>query len=134
MTTNVRINTNYGKITDPDMVNLLISMNKNAFKHAQNLLLSCDKYINKKGFFSSEKSRMEEVIRAYKAVKMSLLYEGFDYTQIQYLFEDKLKYLKDNNIEISHEIEFIFYMCAVSDALPNWQKEYDFISDFVGRV
>ncbi len=103
-----------GEVTDSAVVKQLKSSTPLSFRKAQDTVVAAKKYLKKSGFFSSERSRMQEMqSECYELVK-SLKQENF-------LAEENKK-----------EAELIVeYFSLFSDAYPNWQGEYQVLNRLI---
>lgn len=107
-----------GLLTDKAKVEELQNKTPNAFREAQDVLTNTDKYINKKGWFSSEKSRIqnlqESIYNLYRAIQK----DGF---------------MSEKADEHGSAWITIEYLSHFSDAFPNWQEEYRALNKFIPK-
>jgi hypothetical protein len=86
-----------------------------ANKKAQRLLMAARKYNNRSGLFSTDTSRIQAMQAATYELGNALV---------------------DDNAT-SHPVKadsIIEFMCLFSMAYPNWQGEYELLSDFIRRI
>jgi hypothetical protein len=108
----IRIHQAGTAVTDQLVVNELMREAPKAFRKAQDVLVAAEKYANKSGFFSSERSRLQKLKNECYELSRALAADGFLASQ-------------HSRNELSVLIEFL---SRFSDAFPNWQKEYDILN------
>ena len=112
----IRIHPPGTQITDPEAVEKLAHHAPTAFRQVQDVLVATEKYINKSGFFSSDRSRLQKMqSECYKLVR-ALKQDGFMANELS------------QKGEVYVLIEFL---SLFSDAFPNWQKEYETLNRLI---
>jgi len=118
----IRIHPVGTRVTDADMVQLLASKTPRSFRAAQDLLLAAQSYLSeKKGFFSSERSRIRKLGR-----RISNLDRALD--------ADHVPQPETQSGVSSRILRAVEYLSAFSDTFPNWQREYEAINEFLPQV
>ena len=112
----IRIHPPGQKITDPDAVQEISAHAPLATRKAQDVLVSAKKYVNKSGFFSSERSRLQKMQSECCELSRALKQDGF-----------MIKEMKEKG----QAFVVIEFLSLFSDAFPNWQKEYEALNHFV---
>ena len=113
---NIRIHELGSRTTDAEKVEKLSVLAQTGFRKAQDVLVAADKYINKKGFFSSERSRTQKLQSSLYELSHALRNDGF--------MADDPK--SQDKIYVLYE-----FFSQFSDAFPNWQKEYATLNKFI---
>jgi len=103
----IRIHPKGARTTDYEKANLLQKRAPTAFKKAQFVLTNTDKYINRKGWFSSDKSRIQNLQQSIYDLKRALKADDF--------MSNEMKEFGDAWITIE-------YLSLYSDTFPNWQE------------
>ena len=114
----IRIHPKGTQTTDYGKAHELQRRGPTAFKKAQFVLINADKFINKKGWFSSDKSRSQKLQQSIYDLNRTLKNDGF--------MSDHLKVHGDAWIVIE-------YLSLYSDAFPNWQDEYHALNKFIPK-
>ncbi len=107
------------RVTDPDKAVMLSIAAPLSFRKAQDVLIAAKKYINKSGFFVSEKTRIQRL--------QSECYELVAALNADNFMTDEMK-------KYGNEFAVIEFFSLFSDVFPNWQKEYEALNDFVPRI
>jgi len=107
-----------GQTTGPYKAQSLLALAPLSFRKAQDVLVAAQKYINKSGFFSSEKSRLKNFQLECYELNRALKADGF----------------MSKEREAKDEV-FVFteFFSLFADAFPNWQNEYELLNRFVPR-
>ena len=113
---NIRIHESGTRITDTEQVRKLSALAPTGFRKAQDVLVSTDKYINKKGFFSTERSRVHNLQTSLYELSHALQNDGF-------MTDDPRS---QDKIYVLYQ-----FFSQFSDAFPNWQKEYAALNKFI---
>lgn len=118
-TNSIRIHPPGTRISDNAKAQALAAMAPVSFRKAQDVLVAARKYVNKSGFFSSERSRTQtfhaECYEPVRALK-------FD------------KFMSEEIAQKGEPFVFIEFFSSFSDAFPNWQKEYEALNRFVPLI
>lgn len=112
----IRIHPPGKQITDPEVVEKLTSHAPLATRKAQDVLVAAKKYVNKSGFFSSERSRLQKLQSVCYELDRALNEDGFMLNEMN---------------EKGKAFVVIEFLSLFSDAFPNWQKEYEVLNRFV---
>lgn len=101
--------------TDYEELKWLSMKSQPALDAAQKLIVAADNFINRKGWFTKDKTRAERLVAAYENFTLSL----------------KIAHFMQNE---DPEYAAIKYLDLLSSACPNWQEEYFFLNDFIWRA
>ncbi|MCR4304697.1 MAG: hypothetical protein NUV63_10820 [Gallionella sp.] len=112
----IRIHPVGTRITDTKKAKMLAASAPNAFRKAQDVLTATDKYVNKSGLFSTEKSRIQKLQSECYELARALKNDGF---------------MSDEMIQNGKAFVIVEFFSLFSDAYPNWQKEYEALERFV---
>ncbi|MGF1727039.1 hypothetical protein [Photobacterium nomapromontoriensis] len=110
---------NANSMTDYDKLSILSKHYPSSSRYAQDLLVSTSKLIKKEGLFSTETSRMKNVMKTYESLIYALNDEFMDNFDIDM-----------NNREQKQEVAFQF-LSIFSEIAPNWQEEYDTLNHLI---
>jgi len=105
-----------GRTTDVDAAGAIAAACPSAFRKAQDVLVAADKYAHKKGWFSSEASRIKRL--------QSTLYD------LNKALEDD-DYRSSDRAQIGTVAVLFLFFSEFSDAFPNWQDEYAALEKFI---
>lgn len=105
-----------GRVTDQAAVKVLAARYPSSFRKAQDVLLAARKYKNKSGLFSTDRSRVQSLQAECYQLERALESDG-----VAILYEGRADALID-------------FLSLFSDAFPNWQLEYETLSDFIPQV
>ena len=105
----IRIHPPGRQITDPGRVEKISSHSPLGTRKAQDVLVAANKYVNKSGFLSSERSRLQKMQSECYELENALKQDGF---------------MLDEMEKEGQEILVIEFLSLFSDAFPNCQKEY----------
>ena len=112
----IRIQPPGQQITNPDAVQNLSMHAPLATRKTQDVLVAAKKYVEKSGFFSSERSRLQKMQSECYELSRALKQEGF---------------MREEMEEKGQAYVVIEFLSLFSDAFPNWQKEYEALNRFV---
>lgn len=116
---------NYSKIkihppgtrqTDSETMEWLRKNTPEALGLVKKILVVATKYLKGGGLFSSKEKKRRELEE--KIYKLEKLLRSYKFREIQFYTEGPINVL-------------IAYFSIVSDALPNWQKEYELLNNFI---
>lgn len=102
------------RVTDMDCVVKMAKRTPKSFKIAQHVLVCTSKYIRKKGIFSSEKSRAKNLYQSINELNRALDRDFFMHRPMH-----------------GPAWRMIEYFSHISDAFPNWQKEYEALNTLI---
>jgi len=106
-----------GKTTDQLLVKKLHESTPQALEKAQNLLTATAKYVEKSGLLSSEASRLRNMQSKYYEFHRALMEE---------------QPTSDRQLGGEEDLKAVYNcLSLVSDAFPNWQKEYETLNRFI---
>jgi|AntRauTorcE11898_2_1112593.scaffolds.fasta_scaffold44298_1 hypothetical protein len=106
------------RVTDNNKVKELQEHTPTAIKYAHFVLTNADKYINKKGFLVSDRKRIQRLQKSIYELRDALENDNF--------------LVREMN-EKGHSWSVIEYLSHISNAYPNWQKEYKALNSFIPR-
>jgi hypothetical protein len=112
----IRIHPLGQQITDPDAFQKLSMHAPLSTRKSQDVLVAAKKYVNKSGFFSSERSRLQRMQSECYELSRALKQDGF---------------MRQEMEEKGQAFVVIEFLSLFSDAFPNWQKEYEALNRFV---
>ena len=105
------------KTTDYENAKILYRAFPTSFRKAQDVLAATEKYVKKKGLFSTESSRMQKM-------------QGECYKLAEALKKDD--YMTDELKKKNGKINVLFtFFSTYSDLFPNWQEEYKALNRFI---
>jgi len=99
-----------GKVSDKSLEDLLRAKNPFVLLLSQKLLASTSKYIKKKGFFSTEASRLQKVQRLTYQLNLEL---------------------KKENPTADDLARLETHLSMISDTYPNWRDEYQVLNRLI---
>ena len=107
--TNFRIHAQGTRFTDNAKAQALAAIAPASFRKAQDVLVAARKYVNKSGFFSTERSRTQTLqAECYNLVRAPRADE----------------FMSEEMAQKGECFVFIEFFSLFSDAFPNWQQEY----------
>lgn len=105
------------KTTDYENAKILSKDFPTSFRKAQDVLVATEKYVKKKGFFSTESSRIQRM-------------QGECYELAEALKNDD--YMTNELKKKNGKIKVLFtFFSTYSDLFPNWQEEYKALNRFI---
>ena len=117
-----------GRVTDQQMVNYLSSTNPEGFRAAQKLLTATEKFVAGKGFFSTPESRLTKVVDQLLDIEFSISQRPHK----PETFTALLGSIGGGSDDPEARCAVLFdYLSKVSDAFPNWQREYEALNELV---
>jgi len=114
------------RTTDIDRAESIARFHPKSFRKAQDLLVATEKYVNRTGFLSTEKTRYGKVKKECHSLYNLLRSEGH-YKNEKSFFLGKVS--KDNKIK-----GLFSFLSDMSDAFPNWQDEYETLNRIIPKL
>jgi hypothetical protein len=115
-TNQIRIHPPGQRTTDHDAVRSLSIHAPLATRKAQDVLVAAKKYVEKSGFLSSERSRIQKLQAECYELSSALEEDGF---------------MREEAAEKGSAYVVIEFLSMFSDAFPNWQREYESLNRLI---